>query len=94
MIDRFSEEQLGMGPNMACLRLIAAMHDLHVVMMYKKGCRSEHMERGGPSVSIIDRLIWVCNGYCSHCHREYMISVGLSSGTTGKCIRDLLKYTR
>jgi hypothetical protein len=39
-IDRFSEEQLGLGPHQAALRLTSALHNLHVKA--SPGCESDH----------------------------------------------------
>jgi hypothetical protein len=69
-IDRFTEEQLGLGPNAAALRLTAALHDVHVSA--NPGCRSDHNAGANALAHITDRLIWVCNGYCSYCHSPYL----------------------
>jgi hypothetical protein len=70
VIDRFAEEQLGLGPNAAALRLTAALHDVHV--RANPGCRSDHNTEVNLSAHITDRLIWVCNGYCSQCQSAYL----------------------
>jgi hypothetical protein len=69
-IDRFAEEQLGLGPHQAALRLTSALHDLHVTASPK--CQSDHITDLSASEHATNRLIWVCNGFCSHCHWAYL----------------------
>jgi hypothetical protein len=90
-IDQFTEEQLGLGPNRAALHLTSALHDIHVSAKAK--CRSDHVPQLNASEHVTDRLIWVCNGYCSHCHAPYLPRI-LSELPEGvlKAIQQLIKH--
>jgi hypothetical protein len=90
IVDRFAEERLGLGPNMAALRLASALHDLHVS---EKGCHSDHIAELKASEHVTDRLIWACNGYCSQCHASYLPSVLIEIPEyLLKVILQLIKY--
>lgn len=69
-IDHFAEAQLGLGPNMAALRLTSALHRIHVDANH--ACLSDDSARMKTSCHVTDRLIWVCNGYCSRCGGAYL----------------------
>jgi hypothetical protein len=90
-IDRFAEEQLGLGPHQAALRLTLALHDLHVKASPE--CRSDHIAELNVSEHATDRLIWICNGICSHCHLPYlpMILMELPDPVM-KAVLQLIKY--
>jgi hypothetical protein len=70
LIDRFAEGHLGLGPNMAALRLTAALHNMHANT--HRDCMSEHAVKMDNTIHVMDRLIWVCNGCCSQCHAPYV----------------------
>jgi hypothetical protein len=92
VIDRFSEEQLGLGPNMAALRLISVLHDIHVDARYGR-CSSDHAGKSDRSMHITDQLIWVCNGFCSQCHAAYLPQVLVDFPDSGrKACHQLIKY--
>jgi hypothetical protein len=90
-VDRFAEKQLGLGPNQAALRLCSALHDLHA--KESPDCRSDHDAEMNASHHITDRLIWVCNGYCSQCSAAYLPQTLLElPESTLKAIQQLIKY--
>jgi hypothetical protein len=72
-INRFAERQLGLGPNMAAIRLIAELHAIHTRSSDRKAaCKNEHDNRLENPNEITLRLIWVCNGICSQCKDPYV----------------------
>jgi hypothetical protein len=73
VLDRFAEERMGLGPNQAALRLTSALHDIHAHA--NPDCRSDQVTELNASEHVIDRLIWVCNGYCSNCYTPYLPQV-------------------
>jgi hypothetical protein len=70
VIDRFAEARLGLGPNMAALRLASALHRIHVDANH--ACWSDESARMKTFCHAVDRLIWVCNGYCTRCGAAYL----------------------
>jgi hypothetical protein len=89
-IDRFAEEQLGLGPNVAALRLASALHDIHVNFNTK--CESDYDAGMSSSFHVTDRLIWACNGYCSQCYGAYLPQVLTKLPEPGlKAITQLIK---
>jgi hypothetical protein len=90
-VDRFAEERLGLGPTQAALRLTSALHDIHVNLNAE--CRSDHIAELSASEHVTDRLIWACNGYCSHCYAPYLPQVLTDlPAKVVKAIQQLLKY--
>jgi hypothetical protein len=90
-VDRFAEERLGLGPNMAALRLTSALHDIHASEHTE--CESDHISKLNASEHVIDRLIWVCNGYCSRCYAPYLPQVlDELPERVRKAIQQLIKY--
>jgi hypothetical protein len=90
-VDRFAEEQLGLGPNVAALRLTSALHDIHV-----SACpwdQSDFDTSMNGSSHVTDRLIWACNGYCSKCYAAYLPQALTELPEPGfKAIMQLIKY--
>jgi hypothetical protein len=74
-LDRFAENRLGLGPNAAALRLTSALHDIHVGTSPWSRCRNEFNTDISALSHVTDRLIWVCNGYCSQCYAAYLPQV-------------------
>jgi hypothetical protein len=74
VIDRFAEERLGLGPNMAALRLISALHDAHVLTSRETRveCHSDYTDTVSQADGIVEQLILVCNGLCSQCRGPYI----------------------
>jgi hypothetical protein len=72
LIDRVAERRLGLGPNMAALRLTTALYSYHVDQQVERVRRREFSESGAAIGSETDRLIWVCNGFCSQCGKPYL----------------------
>jgi hypothetical protein len=92
-VDRFAEEQLGIGPHTAVLRLTSALHDIH--MRESPGCRSDHKSNINASFHTTDQLIWVCNGYCSQCFTAYLPQVLIELPEPAfKAIQQLIAYLR
>jgi hypothetical protein len=90
-VDRFAEEQLGLGPNAAALRLASALHDIHV--SNSDGCQSDYNTSMNASSHVTDRLIWACNGYCSQCYTAYLPWVLTELPEPGlKAILQMIKY--
>jgi hypothetical protein len=91
VIDRFAEQQLGLGPNAAALRLTSALHDTHANA--NPDCGSDDNAELNASLHPIERLIWVCNGYCSQCHTTYLPEVLTELPEPAlKAIMQLMKY--
>lgn len=93
VIDRFAEERLGLGPNMAALRLISALHDAHVLRSRETGveCHSDYTDTVSQADDIVEQLILVCNGLCSQCHGPYIPY--LLQGTQTPIFKSLAKLT-
>jgi hypothetical protein len=90
-IDRFAEDQLGLGPNVAALRLASALHDIHVSLNPK--CRSDYDAGISSSSHVTDRLIWACNGHCSQCYAAYLPQVLTElPESVLKAMMQLIKY--
>jgi hypothetical protein len=90
-VDRFAEQQLGLGPNTAALRLTSALHDIHVSGGH--GCQSDYNTSISVSSHVTNRLIWVCNGYCSQCYAAYLPQVLTELPESGlRAILQLIKY--
>jgi hypothetical protein len=90
-VDRFAEEQLGLGPNVAALRLASALHDIHVSLNTE--CQSDYDAGMNSSFHVTDRLIWACNGYCSQCYAAYLPQVLTELPEPGlKAMTQLIKY--
>jgi hypothetical protein len=90
-VDRFAEEQLGLGPNAAALRLTSALHDVHV--SNSDECRNDFDTSINRLSHVTDRLIWACNGYCSQCYAAYLPQVLTELPGPGlKAILQLIKY--
>jgi hypothetical protein len=91
VVDRFAEEQLGLGPNAAALRLTSALHDIHVRANLE--CQTEYTAEINTTLHITDRLIWVCNGYCSQCQTAYLPRALTELPESAlKAILQLMKY--
>jgi hypothetical protein len=90
-IDRFAEQQLGLGPNAAALRLASALYDIHANA--NTDCRSDSNTELKASLHPTDRLIWVCNGYCSRCRTAYLPHVLTELPEPAlKAVTQLIKY--
>jgi hypothetical protein len=89
-----AERQLGLGPNMAALRVASTLHTHHVKMQEDQKhlfpCQSEYSGKTDfPSL----RLDRVCNGVCSRCATPYITKPLTSiSDETSKALRDLVAY--
>jgi hypothetical protein len=75
-IDRVAEQGLGLGPNMAALRLVAAFYELHTWhSSTNKGsaqtsiCQNEYPGRIEDPAALLNR---VCTGVCTQCGRPYV----------------------
>jgi hypothetical protein len=103
-IDNFAEQQLGLGPNITTVHLIEALHDIHAEKTWLKdednrlllSCRSEHIKSADNLTNtVMDRLIWVCNGVCSQCGGPYIPAVlGDVPDTVRKALAQLLSFLR
>lgn len=74
-VDRLVERRLGRGPNVAVLRLIAELHQVHVYAsktINASPCHSEFVKSALNANEITQKLIWVCNGLCSQCKSPYL----------------------
>lgn len=102
LIDNFAEQRLALGPNMAALRLTAALHDIHVGLSAAEQevpCRSEHMKDSKDTQILAYQLLWVCNGICSQCNKAYLPyvlsnSAVHKSGMVNKALVQLISYIR
>jgi hypothetical protein len=97
-IDRFAERRLGMGPNVAVLRLINELHQTHVLVSKAdttSPCRSEFVKGMINSEEIAQKLIWACNGLCSQCNSPYLpYALEDLSEPVSKIIEQLINYLR
>jgi hypothetical protein len=63
-------------PTMAALRLTSALHEMHCNWLPNvskvRPCTSDHLSKINSSVPVTHRLIWACNGFCSHCRTAYV----------------------
>lgn len=98
-IDRFAEHRLRLGPNMAALRLVSALHKAHVMFYgakYALPCRSEYEKDSEDMSDICSMLIWVCNGICSQCKAPYVpyLIENDVTGSVHKALNQLVGYLR
>jgi hypothetical protein len=74
-VDRLVERRLRRGPNVAALRLIAELHQVHVYAsktINASPCHSEFVKSAPNAYEITQKLMWVCNGLCSQCRSPYL----------------------